>query len=93
MNHIRGNTSRFGSAIQVLPSDIRTCSSSFLISAVAVVFISMFISVIEFFFFFINVNSYVGNKVDLYALNIFCGILPISDGNFRYLFHSSISNN
>ena len=65
LNHIKGNTSRFGSAIQVLPSDIRKYFSSFLITAVAVVFISMFISVIENCIFFINVNSYVGNKVDL----------------------------
>ena len=47
MNHIKGNTSRFGSAIQVLPSDIRKYFSSFLIAAIAVVFISMFIPVIE----------------------------------------------
>ena len=47
MNNIKGNTSRFGSAIQALPSDIKKYFSSFLITAVAVVFISMFISVIE----------------------------------------------
>ena len=47
MNHIKGNTSRFGSAIQVLPSDIGKYLSSFLITAVVVVFISMFISIIK----------------------------------------------
>ena len=47
MNNIKGNTSRFGSSIQVLPSDIRKYFSSFLTTAVAVVFISMFTSVIE----------------------------------------------
>ena len=65
MNHIKGNTSRFDSAKQVLPSDIRKYFSSFLITAVAVVFISMFISVIENFIFFMDENSSVGNKVDL----------------------------
>ena len=34
MIHIKGNTSRFGSAIQILPSDIRKYLSSFLIAAV-----------------------------------------------------------
>ena len=43
LNHIIGNTSRFGSAIQVLPSDIRKYFSSFLITAVAVASIFMFI--------------------------------------------------
>ena len=47
MNHIKGNTSRFGSAIQVLPSDIGKHLSSFLITAVVVVFVSMLISIIE----------------------------------------------
>ena len=47
MNHIKGNTSRFGSAIQVLPSDIGKYLSSFLITAVVVVSISMLISFIE----------------------------------------------
>ena len=37
-----GNTSRFGSAIQVLPSDIGKYFSLFLITTVVVVFISMF---------------------------------------------------
>ena len=41
LNYIKGNTSSFGSAIQVLPSDIRKYFSSFLITAVAVVFISV----------------------------------------------------
>ena len=38
---------------------------SFLITALAVVFISMFISVIENRIFFMDVNSDVGKKVDL----------------------------
>ena len=59
------HTSRFGSAMQVLPSDIRKYFSSFLITAAAVVLISMFISVIENCIFSMDVNSYVGNKVDL----------------------------
>ena len=53
------NTSSFGSAIQVSPSDIRKYLSSFLITLVAVVFISVFISVIENCIFFMDVNSYV----------------------------------
>ena len=65
MNHIECNTSSFGSAIQLFPSDIRKYFSSFLITAVAVVFISMFIFVIDNCIFFMEVNSYVGNKVDL----------------------------
>ena len=60
-NHIKGNTSSFGCAIQVLPSDIRKYFSSFFISAVAVV-ISFFISPIENCIFFMDVNSYVGKK-------------------------------
>ena len=36
-----------------------------MITAVGVVFISMFISVIENCSFFMDVNSYVGKKVDL----------------------------
>ena len=55
---MKGITSSFGSAIQVLSSGIRKYFSSFLIIAVAVVFISMFISVIENCFFFMDVNSY-----------------------------------
>ena len=54
-----GNTSSFGSAIQVSPSDISKYLSSFLITLVAVVFISVFISVIENCIFFMDVNSYV----------------------------------
>ena len=54
-----GNTSSFGSAIQVSPCDIRKYLSSFLITLVAVVFISVFISVIENCIFFMDVNSYV----------------------------------
>ena len=65
MNHIKGNTFWLCSAIQVLPSDIRKYLSSFLITAVAVVFISVFISVIENCIFSMDVNSYVGKKVDL----------------------------
>ena len=42
LNYIKGNTSRFGSAIQVLPSDTGKYFSLFLITAVVVVFISMF---------------------------------------------------
>ena len=65
---VKGNTSRFGSAIQVLPSDIRKYFSSFLITAVAVVSISMFIFCYWKLYFFMDVNSYVGNKVDLTCL-------------------------
>ena len=50
--------------IQVLPSDIRKYFGSFLITAAAAVFISMIISVIENCIF-MDVNSYVGNKVEL----------------------------
>ena len=45
--YIKDNTSSFCSAIQVLVSNIRKYLISFLITAVAIVFISMFISVIE----------------------------------------------
>ena len=64
LNHIKGNTSSFGSAIQVLPSDIRKYFSSFLITAVAVVFISVYFCYWKLYFF-MDVNSYVGKKVDL----------------------------
>ena len=49
MNHIKGNVIPlgFGSDIQVLPSDIGKYFSLFLITVVVVVFISMFISIIE----------------------------------------------
>ena len=70
MNHIMGNTSSFGSAIQVLPFDIRKYFSSFLITAIAVAFISVFISVIENCISFMDVNSYVGKKVDLTWLEV-----------------------
>ena len=68
LNHIQGNTCRFGCAIEVLPSDIRKYFSSFLITAVAVVSISMFIFCYWKLYFFMDVNSYVGNKVDLTCL-------------------------
>ena len=42
LNYLKGNTSAFGSAIQVLPSDIREYLSSFF-NSVVVVFISIFI--------------------------------------------------
>ena len=45
--HIKGDTSKFGPAMQVLPFDITKYFRPFLITAVAVVFISMFISVIK----------------------------------------------
>ena len=51
-----------------------------MITAVAVVFISMFISVIEDCIFFMDVNSYVGNKVDLTWL---LGITIDSDLKFN----------
>ena len=48
LNHVKGNASRFSSVIQVLTSDIgNTYFSSFLITVVLVVYISMFISIIE----------------------------------------------
>ena len=45
MIHIKGNTSRFGSAIQILPSDIGKYLSSYLITAVVVVFMSILHSI------------------------------------------------
>ena len=45
LNHIKSNTSRLSSAIRVLSSDTGKYFRSFLITAVAVFFISMFISV------------------------------------------------
>ena len=45
MSHIKGNNSRFGFAIQVLPSDIG--KADFWFTAVVVVFISMLISITE----------------------------------------------
>ena len=48
LNHTKDNTSKFSSAIQGLPSDIgNTYSSPFLITAVLVVYVSIFISIIE----------------------------------------------
>ena len=48
LNHVKGNASRFSSVIQVLTSDIgNTYFSSFLITVVLVVYISMFISIIK----------------------------------------------
>ena len=48
LNHTKGNTFKFSSAIQGLPSDIgNTYSSPFLITAVLVVYVSIFISIIE----------------------------------------------
>ena len=48
LNYIKHNTSRFGSAIRYYPLTLgNTLASSFLITAVVVVFISIFISVIE----------------------------------------------
>ena len=49
---MEGNTSRCGSAIQVLPSDIGKYLSSFLITAVVVVFISMLISIVQNYSFY-----------------------------------------
>ena len=40
---VKGNTSRFGSAIQVLPSDIGEYFSSYCITVVVVVFIFLFL--------------------------------------------------
>ena len=60
---IKGNTSRFGSAIQVLPSDIGEYFSSFFIPVV-VVFISIFICNWKRYFFNI-VNPCVRKKVYL----------------------------
>ena len=43
MHYLKGNTSRFGSAIQLLPSDIGQYLSSFFNAITVVVFISIFI--------------------------------------------------
>ena len=72
-----GNTSSFGSAIQVSPSDIRKYLSSFLITLVAVVFISVFISVIENCIFFMDVNSYV-RKNSYVKKTLTCLIISIA---------------
>ena len=56
----------FGSATQVLPSNIRKKLSSFLITAVAVVFISMLISFIENCIFLTLLN--LANKISLYVM-------------------------
>ena len=42
LNYLKSNTSKFGSAIQVLPSDIGEYFSSFFNAVVVVVFISIF---------------------------------------------------
>ena len=55
-------TSRFDSAIQVLPSDIGEYLSSFVSAVLVVVFISIFI-LYFIMFFFIIVNSFVRKKV------------------------------
>ena len=57
----------FGSATQVLPSsNIRKKLSSFLITAVVVVFISMLISFIENCIFLTLLN--LANKISLYVM-------------------------
>ena len=56
----------FGSATQVLPSNIGKKLSSFLITAVVVVFISMLISFIENCIFLTLLN--LANKISLYVL-------------------------
>ena len=43
LNYCKGNTSRFGSAIQVSPPDIGEYFSSFFIAGAVIVFISVFI--------------------------------------------------
>ena len=43
MHYLKGNTSRFGSAMQVLPSDIGEYLSSFFNAIVVVVFSPIFI--------------------------------------------------
>ena len=68
LNHIKVNISTF--TIQVLPSG--KYFSSVLTTAVEVIFISMFISVIENRIFFMDVNSDVGKKVDLTWLALTC---------------------
>ena len=56
----------FGSATQVLPSNIGKKLSSFLITAVVVVFISMLISFIENCIFLTLLN--LANKISLYVM-------------------------
>ena len=56
----------FGSATQVLPSNIGKKLSSFLITAVVVVFISMLISFIENCIFLTLLNP--ANKISLYVM-------------------------
>ena len=56
-------TSRFGSALQILPFDIGKYFSSFFILAVVVVFLCSFLLLKTVFF--ISVNSYVKKKLTL----------------------------
>ena len=61
LNHIKGNTSSFGSAIQVLPSDIRKYFSSFQLDYCCCGCFYLLLKIV----FFMDVNSYVEKKVDL----------------------------
>ena len=79
LDHIEGNTSGFGSAIQVLPSDIRKYCSLFLITAVA------FVISVYFCYWKSDVNFYVG-KLDLtwFPSNM------VFLANLAFNFHSGI---
>ena len=61
LNYLKGNTSRFGSAIQVLPCDIGEYLSSFFNPVVVVVFISIFI--LFHFYFESNVKLYASENL------------------------------
>ena len=63
LNYFKGNTSRFGSAIQVLPSDFGEYLNAFFNTIVEVVVFFLFYFIIEMF---LNiVNSFVRKKVYL----------------------------
>ena len=64
---VKGNTPRFGFALQALPSDIGEYFSSFFITVVVVVFISIFTLKLKNVFFII-VISCIRNKVLLTVL-------------------------
>ena len=64
---VKGNTPRFGFALQVLPSDIGEYFSSFFSTVVVVVFISIFTLKLKNVFFII-VISCIRNKVLLTVL-------------------------
>ena len=66
LNYFKGNTSRFGSAIQIIPSDFGEYLNAFFNTIVVVVFF-LFYFIIEIF---LNiVNSFVRKKVYLLTID------------------------